>query len=93
MEYISNDAGSSRTYYVLFSSVFFFLLFTTFSYNTPIMYFEYLKDDNLNRLWGIHSSHRKKNYNPTTSRRPVGGPLTPYNAPGETTHVPDFVLA
>ena len=60
MEYISNDVGSSRTYYVLFSSVFFFLLFTTFSYNTPIMYFEYLKDDNLNSLWGIHSSHRKK---------------------------------
>ena len=78
MEYISNDAGSSRTYYVLFSSVFFFLLFTTFSYNTPIMYFEYLKDDNLNSLWGIHSSHRKKkNYNPTTSRRPVGGPFSP----------------
>ena len=79
MEYISNDAGSSRTHYVLFSSVFFFLLFTTFSYNTPIMYFEYLKDDNLNSLWGIHSSSNPQN-SPTTSRRPVGGPFSPIDS-------------
>ena len=36
----SNDAGSSPTYHLLFSSVFFLLLFTTLSYKTPIMYFE-----------------------------------------------------
>ena len=40
MDYTSNDAGSSPTYYLLFSSVFFLLLFTTLSYKTPIMYFE-----------------------------------------------------
>ena len=50
MEYISNDAGSSPPYYLLFSSVFFLLLFTTLGYKTPIMYFEYLKDDNLNSV-------------------------------------------
>ena len=76
MEYISNDGGSSRTYYLLFSSVFFLLLFTTLAYKTPITYFEYLKDDNLNRLWGIHSSHNPQN-SPTTSRWPVGWPFSP----------------
>lgn len=76
MEYISNDGGSSRTYYLLFSSVFFLLLFTTLAYKTPITYFEYLKGDNLNRLWGIHSSHNPQN-SPTTSRWPVGGPFSP----------------
>ena len=40
MDYTSNDAGSSRTYYLLFSSVFFLLLFTILSYKTAIMYFE-----------------------------------------------------
>ena len=40
MDYTSNDAGSSPTYYLLFSSVFVRLLFTTLSYKTPIMYFE-----------------------------------------------------
>ena len=40
MYYTSNDAGSSPTYYLLFSSVFFLLLFTTLSYKTPIMHFE-----------------------------------------------------
>ena len=41
MDYTSNDAGSSPTYYLLFSSAFFLLLFTTLSYKTPIiMYFE-----------------------------------------------------
>ena len=40
MDYTSNDAGSSPTYYLLFSSVFFLLLFTTLSYKTAIMYFE-----------------------------------------------------
>ena len=40
MDYISNDAGSSPTYYLLFSSVFVLLLFTTLSYKTPITYFE-----------------------------------------------------
>ena len=38
--YTSNDAGSSPTYYLLFSSVFFLLLFTTLSYKTPVMNFE-----------------------------------------------------
>ena len=41
MDYTSNDTGSSPTYYLLFSSVFFLLLFTTLSYKTPIMYFEW----------------------------------------------------
>ena len=36
MDYTSNDAGSSPTYYLLFSSVFSLLLFTTLSYMTPI---------------------------------------------------------
>ena len=36
----SNDGGSSPTYHLVFSSVFFLLLFTTLSYKTPIMYFE-----------------------------------------------------
>ena len=40
MDYTSNDAGPSPTYYLLFSSVFFLLLFTTLSYKTAIMYFE-----------------------------------------------------
>ena len=40
MNFTSKDAGSSPTYYLLFSSVFFLLLFTTLSYKTPIMYFE-----------------------------------------------------
>ena len=40
MDYTSNDTGSSPTYYLLFSSVFFLLLFNALSYNTPIMYFE-----------------------------------------------------
>ena len=40
MDYTSNDTGLSSTYYLLFSSVFFLLLFTTLSYKTPIMYFE-----------------------------------------------------
>ena len=31
VDYTSNDAGSSPTYYLLFSSVFFLLLFTTLS--------------------------------------------------------------
>ena len=39
--FISNDAVSSRTYYLLFSSVFFLFLFTTLSYKTSIMYFEW----------------------------------------------------
>ena len=30
MDYTSNDAGSSSTYYLLFSSVFFLLLFPTY---------------------------------------------------------------
>ena len=68
---------SSCTYHLLFSSVFFLPLFTTLSYKTPIIsYFEYLIDDNLNSLWGIHSSHNSQN-NPTTSRWPVGGPFSP----------------
>jgi len=37
MDHTSNDAGASPTYYLLFSTVFFLLLFTTLSYNTPIM--------------------------------------------------------
>ena len=40
MDYTSNDAGSCPAYYLLFSSVFFLLLFTTLSYKTAIMYFE-----------------------------------------------------
>ena len=40
VDYTFNDAGSSPTYFKLFSSVFFLLLFTTLSYNTVIMYFE-----------------------------------------------------
>ena len=35
MDYTPNDAGSSPTYYLLFYTVFFLLLFTTFSYKTP----------------------------------------------------------
>ena len=41
MDYTSNDAGSSPTYYLLFSSVVFLLLFTTLSYKTAITYFEW----------------------------------------------------
>ena len=41
MDFISNDAGLSATYYLLFSSVFFLLLFTIWSCKTPIMYFEW----------------------------------------------------
>ena len=41
MDYTSNDTGSSPTYYLLFSSVFFLLLFNALSHNTPIMYFEW----------------------------------------------------
>ena len=48
----------------------------SFKFQVSTCFLEYLKDDNLNRMWGIHSSHRKKNYNPTTSRRPVGGPFS-----------------
>ena len=40
MDVISNDAGSSPIYYLLLSSVFFLLVFTSLSYKTPIMYFE-----------------------------------------------------
>ena len=40
VDYTSNEAGSSLTYYPLFSSVLFILLFTTLIYKTPIMYFE-----------------------------------------------------
>ena len=40
MDLISNDTGLSPPYYLLFSSVFFHLLLTTFSCKTPIMYFE-----------------------------------------------------
>ena len=40
VDYTSNDAGSSPIYYLLFSSVFFLLLFTTSSYKSPIIYFE-----------------------------------------------------
>ena len=36
VDYTSNDAGSSPTYYLLFSSVFFLLLFTSSSYKTAI---------------------------------------------------------
>ena len=36
----SNEAGSSPTYYLLFSSVFFLLLFTTLRNKIPIMYFK-----------------------------------------------------
>ena len=41
MDVISNDTGASPTYYLLFSSLFFLLLFTTLSHKTPIMYFEW----------------------------------------------------
>ena len=41
MDYTSNDTGSSPTYYLLFSSVFFLLLFNALSHNTPVMYFEW----------------------------------------------------
>ena len=51
MDFISNDAGSSP-----FSSVFFLLLFTTLSYMTPIMYFEWKMTI---WLWGIHSSYNR----------------------------------
>ena len=37
----SNEAGSSPTYYLLFSSVFFLLLFTTLRNKIPIMYFKW----------------------------------------------------
>ena len=46
MDFISNDAGSSPTYYVLFSSVLFLLLFTTLSYKRPISCI-LSEDDNL----------------------------------------------
>ena len=41
MDVISNDTGASPTYYLLFSSLFFLLLFPTLSHKTPIMYFEW----------------------------------------------------
>lgn len=63
--------GSSRTYYLLF-----LLLFTSLGYKTPIMHVEYSIDDNLNRLWGIHSSHYPQK-SPTTSRWTVTRPFSP----------------
>ena len=39
MDDISNRAGSRLSYYLLFSSFFSLLLFTTLSYKTPVMYF------------------------------------------------------
>ena len=41
MDVISNDTGASPTYYLLFSSLFFLLLFPTLSHKTPIMYFQW----------------------------------------------------
>ena len=41
VHYTLNDADSSPTYYLPFSSVFFHLFFTTLSYKTPIMYCEW----------------------------------------------------
>ena len=32
----------------------------SFKFQVSTCFLEYLKDDNLNRIWGIHSSHRKK---------------------------------
>ena len=40
MDYTSNDADSSPTYYLLFSTFLFLIILTTLSYNTPTMYFE-----------------------------------------------------
>ena len=67
MDFISSDAGSRATYYLLFSSVFFLLLFTTLSSKTPIMYFEWRWQSDFGVsilvttiwLWSIHSSHNR----------------------------------
>ena len=59
MDYTSNDTGSSPTYYLLFSSVFFLLLF-----NALRRYKFWVKMTIW--LWGIHSSH-----NPSKMNGPV----------------------
>ena len=49
MDYASDDAGSSPTYYLLFSFFPYLQLLSCI-----------LSEDD-NRLWGIHSSHNQKN--------------------------------
>ena len=58
MDFISNDAGSSLTYYLLFSSVFFLFLFSLLLYVVRLLSFILSEDDNL--TLGFHSSHNRQ---------------------------------
>ena len=62
------DTGSSPIYYLLFSSVFFLLLFTTLSYKTPIMYFEWRWQSDFGESFLV-TTVRKPTYKRKNARR------------------------